>query len=85
MESGSSSPLPKQADFEEGAPIPKSLGEALQALEEDTIICESLGEEFVRWFCATKRENEIKLGTDRSHDKYDSISAERNLYLKYSG
>ena len=78
-------PLPKQADFEEGAPIPKSLGEALQALEEDTIICESLGEEFVRWFCATKRENEIKLGTDRSHDKYDGISAERTLYLKYCG
>ena len=78
-------PLPKQADFEEGATLPKSLEEALQALEEDTIICESLGEEFVRWFCGIKRENEIKLGTDQSNDKHDGIAAERNLYLKYPG
>jgi len=40
---------------DQGDPIPLSLGEALDALEADTALCEALGEQLVRTFLTIKR------------------------------
>ncbi|CAD5119497.1 DgyrCDS8101 [Dimorphilus gyrociliatus] len=41
--------------------LPKSLEEALDDLEKDTVLCKALGKELVEWFCITKRVCEIKV------------------------
>ena len=52
-------PAPKSASST-SAKLPESLSEALQALENDDVMRDALGEEFVRWFAQTKRYSEIE-------------------------
>ena len=53
-------PAPKSASSTP-AKLPESLSEALQALENDDVMRDALGEEFVRWFTQTKRHSEIEM------------------------
>jgi len=69
-------PCPEQRDdVAQGAPLVSGLSGALQALQDDDVIKDALGEEFVRWFVQSKTVGEVeKL-------KNSSIVAERNIYL----
>lgn len=58
--------------------LPNTLPEALAALEEDSVVVEALGKEFVTWFVRVKRELEV----DRLQDTAkNAIEAEQNMYL----
>jgi len=65
----------ERGDAAEGAPLVRSLADAVQALQHDDAIVDALGEEFVRWFVQCKTEGEI----DRL--KKSSFEDERNTYL----
>jgi len=69
-------PCPEQrVDAAQGAPLVSSLSGALQALQDDDVIKDALGEEFVRWFVASKTAGEVeKL-------KSSSFADERSIYL----
>lgn len=41
--------------------IPRSLSEALESLENDEVLKEALGEQFVRWFVEMKRTDDLKI------------------------
>ena len=60
-----------------------TLPEALEALEADEVLCEALGEEFIRWFLAVKREVEIAKVNKAKEDGRDLIEVERELYFKF--
>merc|ERR1712151_171914 len=55
LKSGLQLPQAKQKQDEGATLLPKSLPEALAALEADDYMKSSLGEDFVRWYYATKR------------------------------
>jgi len=59
-----------------------TLPEALTVLEADEVLCEALGEEFVRWFLAVKREVDIAKVNTAKEDGRDVIEVERELYFK---
>ena len=62
-----------------GKDLPFTLGEALDALRDDHVICEALGQQFVDWFIQMKKETEIaKLEQDLSKEEFDR---EREFYL----
>ena len=65
----------ERVDAAQGAPLVRSLAEALQALQQDDAIKDALGEECVRWFVQCKTAGEI----DRL--KNSSFEDERNTYL----
>ena len=65
----------ERVDATQSAPLVRSLGEALQALQHDHVIKDALGEEFVRWFVQCKSLGEV----DRL--KNSSFEDERNTYL----
>jgi len=60
--------------------LPKSLSEALDALERDEVLVEALGEEFLQLFIRNKREFEVDVFKDGLTD--ESIAKERKMYLK---
>ena len=71
-------PCPPQRDAT-AQPLPSTLGEALEALCNDHVMCEALGQEFVEWFVLMKNETEIsKLEQDLSKNE---LAKERNFYL----
>lgn len=68
--------------------VPRSLPEALAALEQDKVMTEILGEEFVRWFVETKRNSDLKsLVPDQQVADFAMIRTqlemERDYYLLY--
>jgi len=69
-------PCPAQrGDDAQGSPLVHSLGDAVHALQQDDVMTDSLGEEFVRWFFQCKKTGELdKL-------KNSSFEDERNTYL----
>lgn len=68
-------PCPDQRATGQGTPLVSTLAAALDALEADETMKDSLGEEFVRWFVQNKREGEI----DQLKDS--TIDVERKLYI----
>jgi len=69
-------PCPEQrVDAAQGAPLVSSLSGALQALQDDDVIKDALGEEFVRWFVASKTLIEI------DQMKNSSYEDERKTFL----
>jgi len=69
-------PCPEQrVDAAQGAPLVSSLSGALQALQDDDVIKHALGEEFVRWFVASKTLIEI------DQMKNSSYEDERKTFL----
>jgi len=65
----------ERADAVHSSPLVQSLAEALTALQDDHVIKEALGEEFVRWFIQCKTLGEV----DRL--KNSTFEDERNTYL----
>lgn len=65
----------ERGDASQGAPLVRSLADAVQALQQDDAIVDALGEEFVRWFVQCKTEGEIH------RLKNSSFEDERNTYL----
>jgi len=63
--------------------LPSSLPEALAALEDDKVLCDALGEEFIRWFLTVKRDVEIAKVNKAKRDGIDEIEVERELYFKF--
>eukprot|EP00933_Yihiella_yeosuensis_P019481 TRINITY_DN15773_c0_g1_i1.p1 TRINITY_DN15773_c0_g1~~TRINITY_DN15773_c0_g1_i1.p1 ORF type:complete len:488 (+),score=108.74 TRINITY_DN15773_c0_g1_i1:77-1540(+) len=69
---------PKQTEAEGALVLPKSLGEALSALEADTYMVSKLGSDFVRWYTTVKRAEMAKIEdllseTARSDDDVSSV------------
>jgi len=61
------------------AQLPKSLAEGLEALQEDTVLCEALGRDFVKCFVALK-----KLEVDKGQKTKDhNLEMERELYFEF--
>ena len=46
-------------------------------------MCEALGEEFIRWFLAVKREVEIPKVSKAKENGQDEMKVERELYFKF--
>jgi len=65
----------ERVEAAQGAPLVRSLGDALQALQNDHAMKEALGEEFVRWFVQCKTLGEVE------RLKNSSFEDERNTYL----
>ena len=63
--------------------LASTLPEALGALEADQVLCEALGEEFLRWFLTVKREVEIARVDKAKKDGRDEMDVERELYFKF--
>jgi len=63
--------------------LPLSLPEALAALEDDKVLCDALGEEFIRWFLTVKRDVEIVKVNKAKQDGRAEIEVERELYFKF--
>jgi glutamine synthetase len=62
--------------------LPKSLSEALDALESDEIMCEALGKEFVHWFINSKRAHEVAKVAKAAESGQTELEIERELYFK---
>ena len=75
------SPMSKEA-----TEFPHSLEEALQCLENDIPITNSLGTEFVEWFTKAKRDVEIKelKNSEISNDTdFKGLENEKQMYMKF--
>lgn len=73
--------VPPPEKMQEGAGLPRSLEEALQALEDDKVIHAALGEEFITWFGIMKRD-EIRDVTRKTELEDDlQAESERLFYL----
>ena len=70
-------PSPKTADI-----VPKTLTEALEALEADKVMTEALGPQLIEWFCQCKREIDIKELADSDVSVLDEVALkkERDMY-----
>jgi len=66
-----------------GDKLPSSLAEALSALEADTVLCDALGEQFIRWFLSLKRDVEIAKVNKAKDEGRDELQVERELYFKF--
>ena len=67
---------------EDGAKrLPDTLSQALQELQDDVIMVEALGEQFVRWFVKMKTEGELEKLKDVDITKMD-VEKERQLYFE---
>ena len=62
-----------------------TLEEALQALEASDVLKETLGHDFVSWYCLLKRVGEINMLKDSDMKVNDekAFEAERDLYAKF--
>ena len=76
---------PELVDVSKALELPKSLGEALDALSEDNVLVEALGPAFVRWFCTMKRA-EIKAIHSTEGVPLDDealLQREREVYMRF--
>jgi len=74
---GISSRLPcpaERVDGVQGTPLVRCLSDALRALDNDQVIKDALGEEFIRWFVHCKTSEVDKM-------KHSSFEEERNVYV----
>ena len=62
--------------------LPRSLAEALQALEKDSVLCEALGGQFVSWLVAVKQHEMKQLGeVDLQRETEEDFQKEREMYF----
>ena len=59
--------------------LPSKLSEAINALKEDQVICDALGQQFVEWFVEMKNKQEIKAMKDLQGEKL--FEKERETYI----
>ena len=64
--------------------LPDTLGEALDALQQDTDLREGLGLEFVDWFMGSKREIDLKVlkASEPKSDAVEQLKAEFDEYAR---
>jgi glutamine synthetase len=77
--------IPPEMDSVASA-LPKTLSEALEALETDDVMVEALGKSFVSWFCIVKRQTELnKLHTSNVTNINDAegFEHEKEMYFKF--
>ena len=77
---------PPKAMDKEAEEFPHTLSEALDHMEEDTTMVESLGGEFVEWFTKAKRDVEVELlkNSDVSAQlDFEGLEKEKEMYQKY--
>ena len=76
--------MPSAASDKSLGDLPRSLPEALQALEEDSVLCAALGHQFVAWFVAVKRHEMKQLGaTDLQGEAEEDFVKERKMYFDW--
>lgn len=63
--------------------LPGSLEEALQALENDEVMVESLGPEFVDWFGRVKRDELCSIQRNTELNGGDGFKAEFDFYSRW--
>lgn len=63
------------------SPLPASLQDAIEALQQDKVMVDALGQEFINFFCLLKTDAELK-GFDRNHDVRNKalLKEEWNMY-----
>ena len=71
----------QKASNAKAARLPDSLAQALQELQDDRVMVEALGEQFVSWFVKVKTEVELEKLKDVDLTKKD-VEKERQLYLE---
>ena len=76
-------PPPRQGG--EKVKMPRTLEESLVALKSSTVMRDALGEDFVDWFCALKREGEISVlsNSDPKVDDEQAFDQEMEIYGKF--
>ena len=77
--------LPSPPSSRDAGQLPFNLTEALQALQNDKVIVDAVGAEFVEWFVETKRQSELQKFSNHNMrlSIEDELIAERNEYLIY--
>jgi len=63
--------------------LPTSLDAALDVLQSDKVMVDTLGTELVEWFVKTKREREVDIARINNTDDSDAFAVERKLYFKF--
>lgn len=64
-------------------PVPRSLGQAVEALKQDEVMCSALGEQFIEWFGTVKLEEMGKVGqVDAAVDRKAELARERKMYFE---
>ncbi|XP_071099688.1 lengsin-like [Haliotis cracherodii] len=65
---------------EHDEPLPRSLAEALEELEQDEVLCDALGKELVTWFVKSKRDADITMfeGVETDEERF---AIEKKAYL----
>ena len=77
---------PKPFTEDDAHMLPRNLSDALAALENDKVIVDALGKEFVEGFCGAKRAYETKLeGEEESCDIGSQLQEERKTYMYHLG
>ena len=71
----------QKASNAKAARLPDSLAQALQELQDDRVMVETLGEQFVSWFVKVKTEVELEKLKDVDLTKKD-VEKERQFYLE---
>ena len=74
---------PADSQHRRGERLPSSLTEALSALQSDRVMCDALGEEFIRWFLSLKRDVEIAKVNRAKEAGRDELEIERELYFTF--
>ena len=76
-------PLPKKLDGNADK-LPATLAEALVALEEDKVIGDALGQDFIHMFISLKREFELKVleGCGPGNDNAQDFEREKTEYFQ---
>ena len=74
-------PCPDE-DNKEAQLLPFTLKEAIEVLQNDTVITEALGLEFVLWFSEMKTQDDLKKleKSDPNIDDQEMLAAEREMY-----
>ena len=71
-------PCPPAKD-ENAAKLPSTLEETLEVLQDDHVICDALGQQFVDWFVQSKKDLEIsKL---QNLEDPQLLDKERDMYI----
>ena len=71
----------QKASNAKAARLPDSLAQALQELQDDRVMVEALGEQFVSWFVKVKTEVELEKLKDVDLTNKD-VEKERQLYME---
>ncbi|CAH1778004.1 unnamed protein product [Owenia fusiformis] len=71
-----------QENNEDAVLLPKTLKEGIKALEDDEVICDALGNQFVRWFKEAKEIGEMTFVDVDIPDTEEALLKEKELYMR---